>query len=363
MGMAPPKHMRNLMGILKDKISLIKATVSLSKRTTSSSFHIAVLRLTTHDPSSPPPDHLIDDILALCHHSLPTASAYIDALISRLHNTRNAYVALKCLFTLHAIVSRGSSLLKDQITHCPFSASPNFLNLSNFRDDFDSESWELSSWVRWYAGVIEQSLIVSRILGFYFSSSLPSSNRYQRIDKILRLSSKNLLKELEALVGMLEQICRAPESLDYQRISLIYEVMKLVGEDYRMNMREIFSRVSEFGVRIERLSLDELNELLEILMKLEDCKEKLILMFLNKKKNDGVWESIRETKVNVEVIKGKRENMKLVRFEGRTGEGSEWDRFGERVSESRDSSQMLLPAPCGSRWLDADRKAITLSMA
>ncbi|GAB4844978.1 hypothetical protein Ancab_038371 [Ancistrocladus abbreviatus] len=348
--MAPRKHMRNLMGFLKDKFSLVKAAIPLSKRTTDTSYSLrtAVLRLTTHGPSSPPPDYLLDDVLTLCRHSQSTTSSYVDALIYRLQKTRNAYVALKCLFTLHTVISGGSSLFTNQISHYPLSfGAPNCLNLSDFRDDFDSESWELSSWVRWYAGVIDQSLIVSRILGLYVFS-LSSSNGHRRIDqkeRILRLSSPNLLRELEALVWMVEEISRAPESLNYQRICFIYEIMKLVGEDYRMTMREIFSRVSEFGVRIERLNVDVLNVLSENLIKLDDCREKLILMFLNKKKYDGVWELIRETKVKAEVIKGQRENMKLERFEGRRGDRSESTRFGERVSEPRDSRQMLLPAP------------------
>ncbi|GMH22560.1 hypothetical protein Nepgr_024403 [Nepenthes gracilis] len=324
-----PKIMRNLVGILKDKISLIKATVLLSKQT--ATYHIAVLRATTHDPT-PPPDYSIDDVLSLGHHSLPTASAIVNALLTRLHTTNNAYVALKCLFTIHNIIARGSSVLKDQIADYPFPNGHNFLNLSTFRDNSDSESWELSSWVRWYADVIEQSLINSRILGFYISSPL---SRIDSKEQILGLSSPNLLNELETLVSMMEQICRAPESLHYQRISIVYEIMRLVCEDYRLILREIFTRLSEFGARIERLSVDELNELLLDVIKLEDCRGKLSLIFMNKKKNNGVWDLLGEMKANVGMVKERKENMRLVTFEGRRRKGSASTRIGQEVAESR----------------------------
>ncbi|GAB2290707.1 hypothetical protein Dimus_024981 [Dionaea muscipula] len=316
------KNMRHLMGTIKDKISLIRAAVLLSKCNTTSSYQVAVLRATTHDPSTSPPDYLIDDVLSLGHHSLPTASACVHALISRLHNTRNAYVALKCLFTIHNIITRGSSVFRQQISQYPLSSSSpsaaNFLNLSNFRDDSDPDSWELSSWVRWYAGVIEQCLIASRSLGFFFSSKSEVAFLSQRIidrkDRIMGVSSSELMRELGALVGVAEQIWRAPESLEYQRIGLIYEVMKLVGEDYRMTLREISIRVGELGDRVVMLGLEELTELMSELSRLEDCREKLMLIFLNKKRGDGVWDLISKVRVEAGLMKQRNESTRLVQF-------------------------------------------------
>lgn len=133
----------------------------------------------------------------------------------------------------------------------------------------------------------------------------------------------------------------APESLHYQRVTLIHEVMKLVGEDYRMTMREILARIVEFEKRIDDSSDDELNDFWVCLKKIEDCKEKVLLMFLNKKKNDGGWDLIEETRKEVEGAKQRRESLRMVRFQGtRSGRG------GARGGEIRPLGTR------GKRWLD-----------
>lgn len=142
---------------------------------------------------------------------------------------------------------------------------------------------------------------------------------------------------------MVEQICRAPDSLHYQRISMVYEVMKLVGEDYRITLREIFNRVTELGEKlIEELSSEEGEELLNDLKRLEDCKEKAFLMFLNKKKSDGTWDSIAQLRRDVEGVKQRRESLSLVAFQG-----SGLTRF-----DGPPSAELSLVVPSGKRWLD-----------
>ncbi|KAJ8426639.1 hypothetical protein Cgig2_029823 [Carnegiea gigantea] len=280
--MGRPKRMRDLLGVLKDKVSLIKASLILTTSSAAAtSFQVAVLRATTHNPIDPPPEYVLDDVLALgCYHR-PTASAVVDAILRRLHRTQSAFVALKCLLTLHHILRRGSPLLKAQFSH----HHHHLLNLSNFRDNSDSDTVELSKWGRW-----------------------------------------------------------APDSLHYQRISMVYEVMKLVGEDYRITLREIFNRVTEFGEKvIEELSNEEAEELLSDLKRLEDCKEKVFLMFLNKKKSDGTWDSIAQLRRDVQAAKQRTESLSLVAFQG-----SGLARF-DGPPPSAESRSVI---PRGKRWLD-----------
>lgn len=219
--------------------------------------------------------------------------------MDRLHRTKNSTVALKCLFTLHNIIIKGPFTLKDQLSCYPSYGGHNFLNLSTFRDDSDIESLELSSWVRWYAGILEQILTVSRVLGYYLNSWKDNQEKKDTSLDLLGLSNADLLYKIEALVVFVEQISFVPESLYLQRNELVYEIVRLIGEDYRSVQGEILSRLEELGKRIMENILDvgELNELLSYLKILEESKEKLVLLFVNRRKNNGFWDLINQTKI------------------------------------------------------------------
>ncbi|GAB2232263.1 hypothetical protein Droror1_Dr00011295 [Drosera rotundifolia] len=303
---APKPKMKNLIGTLKDKISLIKTTILLSN-TTASSAAALVLRVTTHDPSTSPSDYLVDD--EEIHSNSAFLGAFISALLSRLNGTANAIVAIKCLLALHRLLSRPSPALLDQFN------TTHFLNLSNFRDQ---DSIELSSWVRWYGAVIEQTLIVARSIKFRYSSSkFPSGfSSIDPKDRILAVSSEELLNEVRVLVGLIETISTAPGRIEDQRIGLIHEAMKIVGEEYRMTMREVAIRVEEIKGRVKGLSRDELTGLGTELGKLLGSRDRLVSMFLNKKSNDGVWDLIEATKVEVGVAAVKMIKDSSVRLIG-----------------------------------------------
>jgi hypothetical protein len=100
------------------------------------------------------------------------------------------------------------------------------------------------------------------------------------------------------LVVFVERVSDFPESLDLQRNELVYEIVRMVGEDYRKVQGEILLRVEELGRRIDDdFDMGELNELLSYLKRLEESKEKLVLLFVNRRKNNGFWELIKEIKM------------------------------------------------------------------
>ncbi|XP_061371782.1 putative clathrin assembly protein At4g40080 [Gastrolobium bilobum] len=295
--MAQQKRLRNLAHILKDTASVIAASLSMKRHV--SSVRVNVLRATTHSLAAPPSESKIAAVLAIGHGSHVLPRACIDALMDRLHQTRSATVALKCLFTLHNVVIKGPFTLKDQLCHYPSYGGHNFLNLSTFRDDSEVESLELSSWVRWYASVLEQSLTVSRVLGYYMSSSLNERSKKDAQERkclVLGLSNADLLYKLEGLVVFVEQISRVPESLHLQRNELVYEVVRMVGEDYRSVQGEILLRLEELGNRMEDMDVGELSELVDYLKRLEESQEKLVLLFVNRRKNNGFWDLVKEIK-------------------------------------------------------------------
>ncbi|KAL9312696.1 hypothetical protein ACSQ67_018148 [Phaseolus vulgaris] len=291
--MAQQKRFKTLTQNLKDKASVIAAVLSPKRH--ASSVRVHVLRATTHALTAPPSEETIAAVLAVGQGSDRNPRACIDAIMDRLHHTRSAAVALKCLFTLHNVVVKGPFTLKDQLSCYPSYGGHNFLNLSTFRNDSDVESVELSSWVRWYAGVLEQSLTVSRVLGYYLNASRESQESKKII--LSNASNADLLYKVEALVGFVEQISHVPDSLHLQRNELVYEVVRLVGDDYRSVQVEILLRVEELLERMVDFDVGELNELVGYLGRLEETQEKLVLLFVNRKRNNGFWDLVQKTKV------------------------------------------------------------------
>lgn len=219
----------------------------------------------------------------------------------------------------------------------PSTGGRNYLKLSNFRDNSTPITWELSSWVRWYANYIESLLYTSRILGFFLSSSSCTTEKDNQEQQISALMNKDLLKEIVSLVGLLEQICKIPDFLHLKCHKLMDEIMGFVGEDYLSAINEVSVRVNEFKERLDSLSFGESVELVCALKRLEDCKERLSVLSTTKRDHIGsFWNLISEIKERVGSKKEYKDEGKLV-IEVRRERGSESARFAKRVLRSTDS--------------------------
>ncbi|XP_059279689.1 putative clathrin assembly protein At4g40080 [Lycium ferocissimum] len=308
--MSTKRKLRDIIGIIKDKASIIKANLSTQRGV--SSIQVLVIRATTHATSSPPRNHRISAIISAGDHSLPAIYACNEAIMDRLHGTHNPYVALKCLFIFHNIMAKGSLLYKDHVSFFPSSGGHNSLNLSGFYDKSDVETRQLSSWVRWYADVLERNMITSRALGSYIS---PSSRLSINFDKITghkeNIGFSNFVMEMESLVCMVEGICEAPESQYCQKIDLVHEIMILIAEDYRSTQYHIMIRLVELAGRVSRLSYLDLSELILCLKRLEGCRKKLNELFI-RRKNDLFWEMVSQKKMEMENVKYERERQSFL---------------------------------------------------
>ncbi|KAL4386977.1 hypothetical protein GQ457_09G011080 [Hibiscus cannabinus] len=176
------KILRDFIGIIKDKASQSKAALISNPKTLS--LHVALLRATTHDPFTPPDPRYLATLLSFGHSSRATASTAVEALMDRLQTTRDAAVSIKCLVTVHHIIKRGSFILQDQLTVYPSTGGRNYLKLSDFRDDTTPLTWELSSWVRWYALYLENLLSTWRILGSFLYSTSSSVDKRKEEEKV-----------------------------------------------------------------------------------------------------------------------------------------------------------------------------------
>ncbi|KAK8693161.1 hypothetical protein V6N13_070755 [Hibiscus sabdariffa] len=328
--------LRDIIGIIKDKASQSKAALLSDPKTLS--LHLALLRATTHDPFTPPDPRHLDALLASSHTSRAAVSTVVEALMDRLQTTRDASVAIKCLITAHHIVKRGSFILQDQLSVYPSSGGRNYLKLSDFRDNTTSLTWELSSWVRWYALYLENLLQTSRILGFFLSSNSSSVDKdhEEQKEKISSLINSQLLKEINSLGNLIEQISSMPDSSHSYGNLLVEEVEGLVGEDYLSSIHEVSIRVGEFKERLSCLSFFDSVELVLTLKRLEACKERLSA--LSQTKNalfETVWHSISEVKDQI----GNDEEGRLLSHHGLSSKNkvSESSRYGERVLKLADS--------------------------
>lgn len=323
-----------LIGLIKDKASQSKA--ALLAKPNILSFQLALLRATTHDPHAPPYEKHLSTLLSLGKASRATAAAAVEVLMDRLQTTHNSAVALKCLIAIHHIVKNGGFILQDQLSVFPFTGGRNYLKLSDFRDSSNPISWELSSWVRWYAQYIETILSISRILGFFVGSSCSVEERDKKSEVISGILNSDLLKETESLVGLIEETTKLPQCLNRYGNKLVDKIFAFVGDDYLSATKEISIRVTEFHQRLSCLSFGESVELVCVLKRLEDCKEKQWKGISAKYEifMDGFWGSIRKTKNLIGESNENREGGKLVRAKSRISDSG---RYMERPNLYRDS--------------------------
>ncbi|CAL5368480.1 unnamed protein product [Camellia sinensis] len=336
--MGKVKKLRDLIGVIKDKASLSKAAL-LSKPNTLS-LHVAVLRATTHSSSTPPDVKHLESLLSLGDASRATASALVESLMDRLHRTGDSSVVLKCLLTIHHIINRGPFILQDQLSIFPSFGGHNYLKLSAFRDGANATTWVLSAWVRWYARYLETLLSTSRTLGFFLCSCSSTLEKDKQDERLSSFMTVDLIRDVDSLVGLIEEICKAPDSLHIEGNRLLDEIMGLVGGDYLSAVNEVSLRLNEFMERLSCLSFGESVELMCCLNRLEDCKERLVVgsFTIKKPSTETLWGLIRELKNRVGMIDVYRESGKLVSV-GRREKGTESARFGDRVVKYGDSVQ------------------------
>ncbi|XP_073157240.1 putative clathrin assembly protein At4g40080 [Henckelia pumila] len=324
--------LRNIIGIIKDKASLSKAAILSNP--SAATLHQAVLRATTHAPPSAYDDIHFNSLLVLGDSSRATASAIITALMDRLHRTRNSVVALKCLLIIHHIIKRGPFILQDQLAIFPANGGYKYLKLSAFRDGATAASWGLSAWVRWYARYLETLLSTSRVLGYFVcssSNSMVKEIQEQRIPSFLNL---DLIKDMDSLVQLLEEICKVPDSLLPEDDVLLEEIMRLLSNDYLSTVNEILLRMEELRHRLNLLNFGDSVELVCCLKRSQDCATRLSELYPTKKPSiDTMWASIQQVRDAAEMLKIERGRGRSVGRE-KTFESA---RFGERVLKVGDS--------------------------
>lgn len=151
--MAPSK-IRRALGAVKDKTSIGLAKVGSSNSL--SDLEVAIVKATRHE-EYPAEERHVREILSLTCYSRAYISACVNTLSRRLNKTKNWTVALKTLMLIQRLVSEGDPAYEQEIFFSTRRGT-RFLNMSDFRDTSQSNSWDYSAFVRTYALYLDERL-------------------------------------------------------------------------------------------------------------------------------------------------------------------------------------------------------------
>ncbi|CAN1170112.1 Putative clathrin assembly protein At2g25430 [Linum perenne] len=149
-----PSTIRKAIGAVKDQTSISLAKVA---GTVAPELEILVVKATSHD-QEPADDKYYREILYLTSTS---SRGYIGACIAivskRLTKTHDWIVALKSLMLVHRLLADGHSSFQDEIVYAMRSGM-RVLNMSDFRAEASSNSWDHAGFVRFYAMYLEEKV-------------------------------------------------------------------------------------------------------------------------------------------------------------------------------------------------------------
>ncbi|XP_009759128.1 putative clathrin assembly protein At2g25430 [Nicotiana tabacum] len=148
-----PTTIRKAIGAVKDQTSIGLAKVASNM---APELEVAIVKATSHD-DEPASEKYIREILHLTSVSRGYVSACVSLISRRLGKTRDWIVAIKCLMLIHRLLNDGDIVFQQEIMYATRRGT-RLLNLSDFRDEAHSNSWDHSAFVRTYALYLDQRL-------------------------------------------------------------------------------------------------------------------------------------------------------------------------------------------------------------
>ncbi|XP_062024633.1 probable clathrin assembly protein At4g32285 [Rosa rugosa] len=148
-----PSTIRKAIGAVKDQTSIGIAKVASNM---APDLEVAIVKATSHE-DEPAGEKYIREILQLTSYSRGYVHACVSAVSKRLGKTRDWIVALKALILVHRLMNDGDPVFQDEILYATRKGT-RLLNLSDFRDEAHSSSWDHSAFVRTFAMYLDQRL-------------------------------------------------------------------------------------------------------------------------------------------------------------------------------------------------------------
>ncbi|XP_010422560.1 PREDICTED: putative clathrin assembly protein At4g02650 [Camelina sativa] len=147
--------LKRAIGAVKDQTSVGLAKVG-GRSSSLTELEIAVVKATRHD-EYPAEEKYIREILNLTSYSRNYVSACVATLSRRLNKTKNWSVALKTLILIQRLLADGDRAYEQEIFFGT-GRGTRLLNMSDFRDASQSDSWDYSAFVRTYALYLDERL-------------------------------------------------------------------------------------------------------------------------------------------------------------------------------------------------------------
>ncbi|CAM8950056.1 hypothetical protein QQ045_018117 [Rhodiola kirilowii] len=145
--------LRKAIGTVKDQTSIGLAKVASNM---APDLEVAVVKATSHD-EDPADEKYVRAIASLISRSSGYVHACVVAVSRRLSKTRDWVVALKSLMLVHRLLCERDPLFLQEIMTFTRKGT-RVLNMSDFRDEAHSSSWDHSAFVRAYAMYLDQKL-------------------------------------------------------------------------------------------------------------------------------------------------------------------------------------------------------------
>ncbi|KAG7553199.1 ENTH/VHS [Arabidopsis thaliana x Arabidopsis arenosa] len=147
--------LKRAIGAVKDQTSVGLAKVG-GRSSSLTELEVAVVKATRHD-DYPAEEKYIREILSLTSYSRNYVSACVAILSRRLNKTKNWSVALKTLILIQRLLTDGDRAYEQEIFFATRRGT-RLLNMSDFRDASQSDSWDYSAFVRTYALYLDERL-------------------------------------------------------------------------------------------------------------------------------------------------------------------------------------------------------------
>lgn len=148
-----PTTIRKAIGAVKDQTSISIAKVAGNA---APDLEVLIVKATSHD-DDPASEKYIREILNLTSHAKGYVNAFVFAISKRLSKTHDWIVAVKALMLVHRSLVDGDPVLGQEIMYASRKGT-RVLNMSDFRNEAHSNSWDYSGFVKSYALYLDQKL-------------------------------------------------------------------------------------------------------------------------------------------------------------------------------------------------------------
>nr|KYP55724.1 putative clathrin assembly protein At4g32285 family [Cajanus cajan] len=224
---------RKAIGVVKDQtsISIAKVAGNLAP-----DLEVLVVKATTHE-EVPADEKYIREILSLTSHSRAYINASFVAISKRLNRTRDWIVAVKALMLVHRLLIDGHPAFEEEIVFATRRGT-RILNMSDFRDEAHSSSWDHAGFVRVYALYLDEKVeFVSyrrKLRGSVESEDgefrEDQNNNNNKVTPVREMGAERVLERLKHLLRMLDRVlgCRPSGAAKSNRLVLValYQIVR-----------------------------------------------------------------------------------------------------------------------------------------